>query len=66
LRLSAGDGDGKTAKICDQAASRIDGGFRPDMGGRRGGSPRLVKIVEAANGSPHRREQRRNGHAAER
>jgi len=43
LRLSAGDGNGKTA--CHN-----DCGFRPDLGGRFG-NPRPVKTFEAAERS---------------
>jgi hypothetical protein len=43
LRLSAGDGNGKIAKIYGKAASRNGGWLCPDMGGRYGGGPRPVK-----------------------
>ena len=43
LRLSAGDGNGKIAKIYGKAASRNGGWLCPDVGGRYGGGPRPVK-----------------------
>src|SRR6516164_10341156 len=49
LRLSAGDGNGKIAKVYGKAASRNGGWLCPDMGGRYGGGPRPVKSIGLAD-----------------